>query len=518
MNTTTHPPNFSLGDKEPTRWGHPRGLLALSLIEMWERFGYYGARAMLVLYLTAPATSDSPGRGWSYPEAVMFYGWLLGLTYLVPIYGGYIADRWIGTHLSIVIGSLLSVAGYAALAIGSVGEWGASALGLSIQVGGLTLVVIGTGHFRSSISVMVGQLYPPGDTRRDGGFGLFYMGINLGAFAGVAVCGWLGERLGWRYGFGAAAFAMCVGLLLYLTARRRVLRGIGLVHGRGAAIALLCLLIGIALAIAAALGFKTGAPTILLKPMTAGAASSAGIAALALIIIFVATLRKGERGRVASIFILMVFQVLFWMAFEQSGSSLNVFIEKHTDRALGGFIVPTTWFLALNALLVILLSPVFAQLWMTFDRRSVRATLPLKAAAGLFFLGSGFVCLAVAAANAAASDSKASMLFIVAAILAHTVGELCIVPAGLSYVTRTAPVRFMSMLMGCWFLSNFVAHVAGGQLASTMDRIAGGEITLPWHFGGYADFFLLFAVTSLVGAVLALILSPLIKKLTDGRA
>src|SRR3954451_11647721 len=213
------------GDR--TILGHPPGLFLLFLVEMWERFSYYGMRGLLVLYLVTSATGDNPGRGWSKEAAATLYGWYTGMAYLLPVFGGLIADKLIGAHRSMLVGGLVIALGHIALAFSGIGGLGQSHLGMSIFVAGLVLIVIGTGHFKPNVSVMVGALYPPGDPRRDGAFTIFYMGINLGAFICAFVCGTLGEKVGWHWGFGAAAVGMVLGLILYVAARPKLLGHIG---------------------------------------------------------------------------------------------------------------------------------------------------------------------------------------------------------------------------------------------------------------------------------------------------
>ena len=514
--------------------GHPAGLFLLFLVEMWERFSYYGMRGLLVLYLvqSASPTPDAsglinPGRGWSRADASMLYGWYTGLAYLLPIGGGLIADRVLGTHRSMVAGALLIALGHLVLAASGVGDLARSQLGMTVFVLGLALVVIGTGHFKPCVSVMVGQLYPHGDGRRDGAFTIFYMGINLGAFLSAFVCGTLGERVGWHWGFGSAAVGMLAGLALYMSLRPRFLANIGLPPPGARNLLPATVLAGVVAAVAFAALYHAGAiaelaagamrlDAMLGRPWLLPALLTAALVAAAAW--FVAGLPPGDRGPTTTIFVFMLFNAVFWWAFEQAGSSLNLFTDMHTDRVLGTFTVPTTWFQSVNAGLILLLSPLFAVLWSRLARRGRDPHQPVKIALGLAFLALGYVFMVWAGVIAADGVTRAPMLLVIATYFWHTVGELCLSPTGLSYVTRAAPLRWASLLMGIWFVSSFIANLAGGLVAAQVEAIEQGTITLPWRLGGQADFFLLFVVAAGAAAVLILVLAPLLDRLAGDRA
>jgi POT family proton-dependent oligopeptide transporter len=505
---------------EPRLFGHPPGLFLLFAVEMWERFSYYGMRGLLVLYLIAStkgdATGFNPGRGWPEADAATLYGWYTGLAYLFPIVGGIIADKLIGTHRSTLVGGLLITLGHVVLGISGLGSLAHDQVGMSLFVTGLALIVLGTGHFKPSVSVMVGQLYPPGDSRRDAAFTIFYMGINLGAFLCAFICGTLGEKVGWHWGFGSAAVGMVAGLLSYVWLRPRYLAHVGLPpEGRGIGV-LPFVAASVVLAAAFGWAYHAGLVAALDRLLTPAVAGLIGVVVLALAMWFVAVQRPEDRGPVASIFLFMVFNVFFWVAFEQAGSSINVFTEQNTDRQLFGWNVPATWFQSVNAGLIFLLAPAFAGLWTRLGRRGLDPSQPLKIALGLLFLGAGYGVM-VWAGLAVRGGGKASMLLILATYLWHTVGELCLSPTGLSYVTKVAPVRFVSLLMGVWFISSFVANLAGGLIAARVEAIDRGEIALPWHLGGKADFFFLFVVSSVGMGLLVAALSPLLVRLIQGR-
>jgi len=532
---------MGVGELERTILGHPPGLFLLFLVEMWERFSYYGMRGLLVLYLTTPLTGMrelppgkpvgfNPGRAWADGDASVLYGWYTGLAYLTPILGGIIADKLIGTHRSMVVGGLIIALGHVVLALSGIGDMAHNNLGMSIFILGLALIVIGTGHFKPSVSVMVGQLYKHGDPRRDGAFTIFYMGINLGAFLCAFICGTLGERVGWHWGFGSAAVGMLAGLGLYVIARPRFLSGIGLPPAGKSniapaffvAAAILSALIA-AFYYAGGFGAVGDAFSALLARPAAAVAVMVALAAAVLgwAVWFVVHQRPGDRGPVTAIFIFMLFNAFFWIAFEQAGTSINLFTDRNTDRMVGTFVVPTTWFQSVNAGLIFLLAPLFAWIWLALGRKKMNPSQPVKIALGLIFLGLGYVFMVIAAKIAMPTGAKASMIFIILTYFWHTVGELCLSPTGLSFVTKVAPVRFVSLLMGIWFVSSFIANLGGGLVASLVNDIETGKLELPWYsivrFGGQADFFSVFVVTSCGAGLLILLFTPLLKMLIKGR-
>lgn len=527
-----------------TLLGHPPGLFVLFVVELWERFSYYGMRALLVLYLVAAASGANPGRGMTKEAASNLYGWYTGLAYLLPILGGLVADRLIGAHRSVLVGGVLIALGHIALAVSGLGHLAEADAGMSVFVLGLALIVIGTGHFKPNVSVMVGRLYPDNDPRRDGAFTIFYMGINVGAFASAFVCGTLGEKVGWHWGFGAAAVGMLTGLAIYLVARPRLLAGVGdapgaeagadpaATAGRAGVATVGCFAVALALASAVALAFHfslfggvgdavgrldaTSVGHVVLSAL--GWALGVGVAAAA--VWFVAAQPPGDRGATAVVFLFIVFNAVFWLAYEQAGTSLNLFASELTDRRFGSHEVPATWFQSVGALLIILLAPAFAALWAALGRRGRNPSQAVKVAVALFLLGGGYLFM-VAGAAGTTPTNRAAMGWLVATYTMHTLGELCISPTGLAFVTRVSPARFVSLLMGLSFLSNSLANWAGGRLAGQVDKIAAGEVQLPWYgwfrLGGQADFFFLFVVSSFGAGLLVLALSPLIKRMLGGR-
>jgi POT family proton-dependent oligopeptide transporter len=456
---------------------------------------------------------------------------------LFPIFGGIIADKLIGTHRSMVIGAITIALGHVALAISGLGELDESRLGTSTFILGLCLIVFGTGHFKPCVSVMVGQLYPEKDPRRDGAYSIFYMGINLGAFLCNFVCGILAYRVGWHWGFGSAAVGMLAGLALYLFLRNKYLRGIGEPKDRKkAAIAPALVAVALALSAVFAGAFHVGvlgdAWDWVSRQLDFPNAAVIVPATLLLFMIGLCTWftminAPEDRAPVASIFIYMFFNAFFWIAFEQAGSSVTLFTERYTDReynilGMSGT-VDTPLFQSINPALIILFAPLFGLIWTKLGKRNMNPSQPVKIAMGLMLLGLGYVFIFMGAMGVrlgpdGAVIARASMLLVFSMYFWHTMGELCLSPTGLSYVTKVAPVRFVSLLMGIWFISSFIANLGGGLLAAQVEAIDRGEITMPWNFEGQnSNFFFLFVVTSFASGLAILIASPWLKKLARGR-
>lgn len=519
--------------------GHPVGLFLLFFVEMWERFSYYGMRGILVLYLTSPTTGMrvlpagkqpgfNPGPGWEDDVSNTAYGWYTGLAYLTPIIGGMIADKIIGTHRSMIAGGLIIALGHIALGLCGLESVAHSAYSMSIFVFGLALIVIGTGHFKPSVSVMVGQLYKQGDPRRETAFGIFYMGINLGSALQVYIVGTLGETVGWHWGFGAAAVGMIVGLVAYSLLKQKLLAGIGEPPESGKpGFAFALLPIALVLSAGVAYVFHRGqlgrVDTFISNPYVYG---SIAALAIAWATFFTIKQRPEDRGPVASIFIFMLFNAVFWLSFEQAGSSINIFTDRSVDRQLTpDFLVPTTWFQSINPWLIIVFAPITGAMWTWLSRKNANPGQPYKISFGLICVGLGYFFM-VAAAMQAKDPVKASMWFIAATYFVHTMGEIILSPTGLSYVTKAAPKQHTSLLMGIWFMSSFIANLGAGKVAAMVQPILDGKQNLPWHLAPdaakpgvntQADFFFLFVVTSCSAGLLILIMGPFLKKLTGGR-
>ncbi len=442
----------------PVREKHPKGLFLLFGVEMWERFSYYGMRALLVLYLV---DKTHGGMGWSKEDSQKLYGWYGFLVYLLPVGGGYLADRLIGTHRSMLIGACIIAAGHFCLAIP----------GQTTFFLGLGLIILGTGFFKANVSTMVGQLYRQDDPRRDDGFTIFYMGINLGALIGPLVCGGLAAspRFGWHWGFGAAGVGMVIGLVMYLVLKSRYLPGIGLPPAPSTS----------------ATGERIARPPA-------------------------AKLTAHERQHVLALFVVFAFIIFFWAAFEQAGSSMNLFAAEHTKLAYDAFTIPAAWFQSVNPAVILIFAPLFAAMWIALAKRGRDPSTPAKMAGGLVLVGLGFLLL-VAGARLSDAGALVSPGWLLGAYTLHTFGELCLSPIGLSLVSRLAPPRHTSVFMGLWFVATAVAEWVAGHLAAATDKVARGDA---FHlFGGQADFFFIFVVSSLVAAVALAALTPWLRKL-----
>ena len=501
----TTPLSATVGE-DTAFFGHPRGLGLLFLTEMWERFSYYGMRALLVLYLVNQLE-------WDTARAAGVYGTYTMLVFLTPMIGGYLADRYIGTHRALVIGGFIIASGHFVLAIP----------GMNAFYTGLGLVVIGTGFFKANVSTMVGQLYSVSDTRRDSGFTLFYMGINTGAFLGPIVCGYLAQsdRFGWHYGFAAAGVGMVLGLIGYMLMKRKYLGTIGDAP-RGAAT------VGVdVLGDDKDISTRNGAIGVVGGGVLAWLASGSILGVMmgsvigAALAISVLGTRGEERKRVVALFIVAFFVVFFWAAYEQAGSSMSLFADRSTDLQAGSFEIPSTWFQSVNAFFIIFFAPVFASFWLALGRRGKEPSTALKMSIGLALVGAGFLLLAIGGGRADAGI-KVSPMWLVGAYLFHTFGELCLSPVGLSYVTKVAPVKFASLLMGVWFLANAAANKVAGFIAGYTPLPGQAPSTPEGGFGGYIQqlsatnkgFFTIFVVTSFAAAVVMFLCVPLLRRLT----
>jgi len=468
--TVTHdepPPNIRGAGDATGFFGHPRGLSTLFFTEMWERFSYYGIRPLLVLFMTAALAGG--GFGFERQTASSIVGIYAACVYLASLPGGWIADRYLGLRRSIWYGGILIALGHLSIALSIVFAHSAFFLGL-------ILIVLGTGLLKPNISAIVGDLYPEGGSRRDAGFSIFYMGINIGALVAPLVTGYLGERVGWGWGFGAAGIGMLFGLITYRLRADKTLGSMGVVpastnpaeHRR----VRLTMAIGVA-AIVLLVGM-TMAGAIHINPVTLAKKMSLVMAGLALAyFIYLFTLGKltgDEKKRVLVIIVLFVFATIFWAAFEQAPTSLNLFARDYTDRHLFGWEMPTLWLQAANSIFVIAFAPLFAALWVALGRRGKDLSSPAKFSAGLFFAGLGFLLMVPAANMVLASGGtlRVSAWWLTGSYLLQTWGELSLSPVGLSSMTKLAPRKFASQMMGVWFmaaaLGNLIAGLVGGKV------------------------------------------------------
>jgi POT family proton-dependent oligopeptide transporter len=437
---------------------HPRALYTLFFTEMWERFSYYGMRALLVLFMVDAIQHG--GMGLTDPIATAIYGLYTASVYLAALPGGWLADRIFGAQKSVWYGGITIACGHFVLALPR----------METFYFGLILVVIGTGLLKPNVSALVGELYPEGGARRDAGFTIFYMGINLGAALGPLICGALGEKINWHYGFAAAGVGMLAGLIQFkMTAHH--LGDAGLKPGQSQGLnqsqrfSLAIVLVAIFALVA-----MVFAGVIRINPIALARSTTIVIVAMAVFyfawLLLWAGLEKAERQRVAVIVILFLAAALFWAGFEQTGSSFNFFAQRYTERKLSliQFEIPASWFLSLGAVFIISLAPLVAAMWLFLGRRHLNPSLPVKFGVGLLLLAVGFVVMA-GAAKLVATGHKAGPSWLVATYFIHTLGELCLSPVGLSSVTKLAPRRFVGQLMGTWFLAASLGSLIAGLIA-----------------------------------------------------
>ncbi|MFC1535972.1 peptide MFS transporter [Candidatus Neomarinimicrobiota bacterium] len=425
---------------------HPKGLYILFFTEMWERFSYYGMRAILTLYMITEVSQKNPGLGWDDALALSIYGWYTMAVYVMSIPGGIIADRWLGQKKTVLFGGILLVFGHSILAIDAM--WAFAT--------GLIFIVLGVGGLKPNISTMVGGLYRKGDPRRDHGFTIFYIGINLGAFLSSLVVGGVGELYGWHYGFGLAGIGMLLGVSVFLYGQK-YLKNVGEPPSK-----------------------KKETETAIHSPLT-----------------------KIEKDRMIVLFLSFIIIIVFWAAFEQAGGLMNIYTNSKVDRMLLGWQIPTSWFQSLNPFFIMTLGTVIATFWLKRQRSNKEASTLFKMAIGTMIMGTGFLMMSGATLQAG-SAGQAGMYWVIAAYLLHTIGELCASPTALSFITKLAPVKYGSLMMGSYFaatgLGNKVAGMLGGSAAQA------GELQV---FTG------IFIFTAIFGVLLLIFLKKL-KALTHG--
>jgi POT family proton-dependent oligopeptide transporter len=445
------PANTAATAADTAGWGgHPRGLSTLFFIEMWERFSYYGMRAFLILYMVAPVSSG--GLGFSDTDAASIYGTYTGSVWGMAILGGIVADRFLGQFRSVLAGGSVIALGHFTLAFKTLPSFYA----------GLVLIVIGTGLLKPNASTLVGSLYAPGDRRRDAGFSIFYMGINSGAFLGPIIAGFLAQRVDWHAGFAAAGVGMAIGLVQYWFGRQRLAPGLERIAAEKAA-------------------RRAATAAAATPPMTAD-----------------------DWKRVGAIVVFFIFATIFWSAYEQAGSTLNLFADRYTRLSIAGFSFPSSWFQSVQPIFVILLAPLFAWLWLRLGDREPSS--PAKLALGLFFGGLAFVVLVPAGAAAQSAEGvRVSPWWLIVAYFITELGELCVSPVGLSLVTKLAPARIIGLMMGVWFLSNSFGNKLAGWAAGFFS-----STPLPTLFGTVAGvtfgasillFLLIRPVRALMGSI-----------------
>ncbi|HAB17207.1 MAG TPA: peptide MFS transporter [Verrucomicrobiota bacterium] len=448
---------------------HPRGLYTLFFTEMWERLSYYGMRGLLVLFMVD--TTQHGGLGLSDEVATAIYGLYTAGVYLSALPGGWLADRLLGGQRAVWWGGCLIAAGHFTLAVPRTPSFFL----------GLILVVLGTGLLKPNISTLVGQLYPEGGARRDAGFTLFYMGINLGAAIGPLVCSLLGEKFNWHYGFAAAGIGMVIGLIQYRLTRHN-LGDAGLIApNRPKSAGPIWLGVVLALGLVAASAALVWTGVIALDPVWLVQRSTAVIVGLAVAYfgwaLFFARLESAEKKRLVVILILFLAAALFWSGYEQAGSSLNLFADRYTERTILGFEIPAGWFQSLPAVFVIVFAPVVAALWLRMSRHGRNPSLVVKLAWGLLLLAGGFLVLVVGSQRALA-HGKVWPTWLIFTYLLHVFGELLLSPVGLSSVTKLAPARLAGQMMGVWFLAASLGNLLAGLLAGGISGAQAGAMPI----------------------------------------
>lgn len=414
-------------------FGHPVGLYVLFFTEMWERFSYYGMRAILVLYLVTKTTETNPGLGWTNKEALVLYGWYTMLVYVASIPGGIIADRMLGQKKAVIVGAILLVIGHSVLAIEQMWAF----------YTGLGFIIAGVGMLKPNISTMVGGLYKKGDIRRDKGFTIFYIGINVGAFLSSLIVGYVGEVYGWHYGFGLAGICMLFGLVQFVYGQK-YLKGVGGYLGKSE---------------------NEEDRAALKRPLT-----------------------KIEKDRVIVLILSFLMVIVFFGAFEQAGGLMNIYAKDYTNRMLMGWEVPASWFQSLNAFFIITLGTAVAAYWANRKLKGKEASSLFKMIMGLIIMGMGFLFMTAATAEYQGSGSSA-MYWLVLAYLFHTVGELSLSPVSLSFVTKLAPAKYASLMMGLYFATTGLGNKVAGLLGESASEF--GEYTV---FTGIAVFCILFGL------------------------
>ncbi len=431
-------------------FGHPRGLATLFFTEMWERFSYYGMRALLILYMVG--STQQPGLGFPEGRAAHIYGLYTMLVYLMGIPGGLLADRYLGHYRAVLIGGTIIACGHFSMAVP----------GLPFFFLGLSLIILGTGLLKPNVSTIVGTLYERDDPRRDAGFSMFYMGINVGAFISPLVCGWLGQKINWHIGFAAAGVGMVFGLIQYV-AGRKYLKPASL------------------------------APT----PQTVAVLESEREVAGPH-----APFTSQEWRRIAAASILTLFSLIFWAGFEQAGSSLNLFADRATRLSVWGFSFPSSWYQSVEPLFIIIFSPVFAWLWIRLGR--MEPSSPTKFTLGIFFLSMSFLLIVPASHAYQTAHARVSPWWLIGLYFPQMLGELCLSPVGLSMITKLSPPRIVGLMMGVWFLAMGLGNYVAGSVAGLIENRP------------FSQVFMIAFVSAAVATLILSVLIPVIKRLMSG--
>jgi POT family proton-dependent oligopeptide transporter len=502
--------------KQKELFGHPMGLYVLFLTEMWERFSFYGMKALLILYLVKyHLFSDIEGN--------LLVGSYAALVYAMPVIGGFLADKYLGFRKAVTFGGILLVLGHLGMAYeGESAKEMASGViqrdetALQVFYFSLALIIMGVGFLKANISSIVGELYKRGDARRDSGFTIFYMGINLGSALATLVCAWLGETYGWNYGFGAAGVGMVLGLVTFIYGKKYF-------YGKGETKDEILLNkkspLGLTnektIYLLAVLGVFVVWQMVQRHSVVEVLLMVAGAGSLVYIIWYAITkCTKIQRDRLFALTILILFSVIFWSLFEQAYTSLNLYADRILDRSTDMFgVIPAGAFLSLNAIFIILFAPVFAWLWIRLEKRNMNPNAAVKFALGILLVGLGFGALVLGADLS--GTGKVAIIWLVLAYLFHTWGELCLSPVGLSYVTKLSPSKIVGFMMGVWFLATAGSEYIASLLANiaSIDTSGGVATDLIGAKASYTGLFEKLFYIGLIFGVVLLVISPLVKKM-----
>ena len=481
--------------------GHPKGLFVCFATEMWERFSYYGMRALLILYLT---------KHWEFTDATSYliYGAYTSLVYIMPVFGGMLADQILGSKKAVTYGAILLVFGHLGMTVESNEQ---------IFYLSLALIVSGVGFLKPNISTMVGALYEEGDPRRDSGFTIFYMGINIGAFTATLLCGYLGEQVGWAYGFGAAGIGMLFGLIIFLWGQK-YLEGLAeppsnkyLQKMNGISYESWAYISGIFMVLVTWFFVQNSQ----LVGQVLGGFGAIFIGAWLLFELF--RCAPDERDRLIVVGILILFSLIFWALFEQAGSSLNILTDRGVNRVIFGWEVPASMFQSLNAGFIFTIAPLFAMLWIALAKRNMEPSTPIKFSIGIILVGLGFLALVYGMRSS--EGLQTGVFWIILIYLLHTLGELCLSPVGLSSVTKLSPQRIVGFMMGMWFFAsaagNYVAGLIARATASDSSGVSNDVFDLTQK-QSFMDVYTDVGLMAIGCGILLAILTPFLKKLMHG--
>ncbi len=481
--------------------GHPKGLFVCFATEMWERFSYYGMRALLILYLT---------KHWEFTDATSYliYGAYTSLVYIMPVFGGMLADQILGSKKAVTYGAILLVFGHLGMTVESNEQ---------IFYLSLALIVSGVGFLKPNISTMVGALYEEGDPRRDSGFTIFYMGINIGAFTATLLCGYLGEQVGWAYGFGAAGIGMLFGLIVFLWGQK-YLEGLAeppsnkyLEKINGISYESWAYISGIFMVLVT--WFLVQNSQIVGQLL--GGFGAIFIGAWLLYALF--RCAPDERDRLIVVGILILFSLIFWALFEQAGSSLNILTDRGVNRVIFGWEVPASMFQSLNAGFIFTIAPLFAMLWIALAKRNMEPSTPIKFSIGIVFVGLGFLALVYGMRSS--EGLQTGVFWIILIYLLHTLGELCLSPVGLSSVTKLSPQRIVGFMMGMWFFASAAGNYVAGLIARATASESSGVSNDLFDLAQKQSFMDVYTDVGLMAigcGIFLAILTPILKKLMHG--